>query len=221
MEDFSNKRESLVRNVELLEEEDVINLAGQLLDEGMSQLDLLECINEGMNRVGKLYEAKDYYIADLIMAGLIFKQVLELRQMTDHFEGTQHKKIGRILLGTVKGDIHDIGKDIFRGMLEANGFEVIDLGVDVSKETFLKKFEEARPDIIGLSGVLTNTIDAMKEVVEAFAEAGFTDKVKIIVGGNHLTADACQYIAADGFSNDASTGVRICRAWLNAARNGE
>lgn len=219
MEDFSAKKELLIKNVELLEEEEVINLAGQLLAGGMSHLDLLDCINEGMNRVGNLYETKDYYIADLIMAGLIFKQVLELQQMTAHFDGTQHKKIGKVVLGTVKGDIHDIGKDIFRGMMEANGFEVTDLGVDVPKEMFLKRFEEVKPDIIGLSGVLTSTVDAMKEVVAAFAEADH--KVRIIVGGNHLTADACQYIGADGFSSDASTGVRICMEWLNAARNGE
>lgn len=123
-------------------------------------------------------------------------------------------------MGTVKGDIHDIGKDIFRGMLEANGFEVIDLGVDVPKEVFVKKVDEYKPDILGLSGVLTYTVETMKEVVAAFEEAGLRDRVKIIVGGHHLTREACRYIGADDFAGDASVGVKICQAWMGESANG-
>ncbi|MFZ5644760.1 MAG: cobalamin B12-binding domain-containing protein [Bacillota bacterium] len=214
MKDFKRKERSLVKYVEQLDEENAVKLADELLNGGMDPIYLLDLINEGMNGVGKLYERKDYYIADLIMAGLIFKQVLELDKMTAHFYSRQNNKIGRVVLGTVKGDIHDIGKDIFRGMLEANGFEVIDVGVDVPKEFFIKKFEEYKPDILGLSGVLTYTVESMKEVVDAFSGAGIRDRVRIIVGGNHLTEEICKFIGADNFATDASVGVRVCLEWV-------
>jgi len=215
MKNLKGKERSLVNHVEQLDEENVVKLADELLNEGMDPLYLLELIKEGMNGVGKLYERKDYYIADLIMAGLIFKQVLELDKMTAHFHSSQKNKIGRVVLGTVKGDIHDIGKDIFRGMLEANGFEVIDVGVDVPKELFIKKFEEYKPDILGLSGVLTYTVESMKEVVDAFVGVGIRDKVRIIVGGNHLTEEICKFVGADNFANDASVGIKTCKEWMN------
>ncbi|GBF32599.1 5-methyltetrahydrofolate--homocysteine methyltransferase [Desulfocucumis palustris] len=215
MKDFRKKQRSLIKHVEQLDEVNAVKLAAELLEDGMEPLYLLDLINQGMNRVGQLYENKRYYIADLIMAGLIFKQVLELDKMTAHFNIKHNNKIGSVVLGTVKGDIHDIGKDIIRGMLEANGFEVVDVGVDVPKEHFLKKYEEYKPDILGLSGVLTNTVDTMKEVVDAFAGAGLRDKVKIIVGGNHLTEESCKFIGADNFANDASVGVKVCKEWMN------
>lgn len=215
MSNLKQKERILIQHVEQLDEENVLKLADELLNEGIDPLYLLDLVNEGMKRVGKLYENRDYYIADLIMAGIIFKQVLGLDKMIAHFQSRQGNKIGKVLLGTVKGDIHDIGKDIFRGMLEANGFDVMDLGVDVPKESFLKKHEEYGPHILGLSGVLTTTVDTMKEVVDAFVTAGVRDKVWIIVGGNHLTAETCRYIGADNYANDASTGVKICKEWIN------
>ncbi|TGE32951.1 cobalamin-dependent protein [Desulfosporosinus sp. Sb-LF] len=213
MKDF--RKNSLINYVEQLEEESVLKLSQELLNEGMQPLELLQHIKEGMNRVGELYERKDYYIADLIMAGLIFKQVLELDKMTAHFHSKQNKKIGKVVLGTVKGDIHDIGKDIVRGMLEINGFEVIDLGVDVAKEIFLKKVEEYKPDIVGLSGVLTYSVDTMKEVIDAFIEAGLRDTIRFIVGGNHLTEEVCKFMGADSYATDATAGVLTCRQWIN------
>ncbi|WP_027363908.1 cobalamin B12-binding domain-containing protein [Desulfotruncus alcoholivorax] len=221
MKELNKKEQLLIKHVEQLNEEEVLKLSDELLKEGMAPLRLLDLVNEGMNRVGKLYESKDYYIADLIMAGLIFKQVLELDKMTAHFRVKHNNKIGKVVLGTVTGDIHDIGKDIFRGMLEANCFEVVDLGVDVPKEVFLKKCEEYQPDILGLSGVLTNTVDTMKEIVDVFKETGVRDKVKIIVGGNHLTKEVCRFIGADNFANDASSGVRICKKWMDGINESE
>ena len=217
MNNAEKKERLLIKYVEQLDEEKALKLASELLNGGMAPLYLLDQVNEGMHRVGKLYENKEYYIADLIMAGLIFKQVLELDQMTAHFHIKHTNKLGKVVLGTVKGDIHDIGKDIFRGMLEANGFEVIDLGVDVPKELFIKTFEEYKPDILGLSGVLTNTVETMKEVVDAFVEAWLRDQVKIIAGGNHLTEETCLFIGADNFANDASVGVKLCREWMQGS----
>lgn len=214
MDNFNAQKGELIKFVEQLDEENVLRLANELLHEGIDPLDLLDVVNDGMNRVGRLYEKKDYYIADLIMAGLIFKQILELELMTGHFHKIYSRKIGKILLGTVNGDIHDIGKDITRGMLEAGGFEVIDLGVDVPKELFVSKVKEYQPDILGLSGVLTTTAEEMKKVVEALTVAGLRDKVKIIVGANYLDENSSRYIGADAFANEASAGVKWCRKWI-------
>lgn len=214
MNNLKELKESIIKYVEQLDEEKVIELSRAAIDEGMEPLALLEIINEGMNRVGKLYEQKDYFIADLIVAGLIFREVLALDKMKAHFQNDCKKRMGKVVLGTVKGDIHDIGKDIFKGMLETNGFEVIDLGVDTPKEVFIEQVEKEKPDIVGLSGALTYTIESMKEVVNGFIEAGLRDQVKIIIGANHINEDICKYIGADDFANDASIGTKVCLGWM-------
>ncbi|WP_407313551.1 B12-binding domain-containing protein [Desulfosporosinus sp. SB140] len=215
-------KELLVDCVEQLEEKKVLELANQALDQGMNPLALINLIIEGMNRVGKRYECKDYYIADLIMAGIIFREVLGLNKIITYSQNCYNNKSGKVLIGTVKDDIHDIGKEIFRALLETHGFEVIDLGVDVPGETFVKKAEEYQPNIIGLSGVLSSTLDQMKQVVDAFVRAGLRDKVKIIAGANYLNAHGCSYIGADGFATEASKGVEICLDWMSlSGRVGE
>lgn len=221
MKKLKQKEESLIKYVEQLDEENVLKLADELLDQGIDPLRVLELINEGVNRVGKLYESKEYYIADLIMAGIIFKQVLALEKMVAYFKIRHSKKAGKVVLGTVSGDIHDIGKEIFRGMMDANGFEVIDLGVDVSKELFVKKVLECKPDIVGLSGILTSTIEAMKEVIEALTEAGLREQVKVIIGGSHINRNLCEFIGADSYANDASDGVKTCIEWVESGNREE
>lgn len=214
MNNQKKAEENIVNLIANLEEESVLQCAQEALDAGINPLYLLDLISEGMTKVGKLYEEKKYFIADLIMAGIIFKEVLKLNQMQAHFQNISTRKLGKVILGTVKGDIHDIGKDILKGMLEANGFEVIDLGVDVPPEIFVAQFEEYHPDIVGLSGLLTSSIDSMKETVEAFIHSGNRDKGKIILGGSHLTPEACQYIGADNYACDVSIGVKICKEWM-------
>lgn len=214
MDKLNELKELIIKHVEELEEDKVLEKSSEALNAGLDPLSLMEIINEGMNRVGKLYEKKDYYIADLIMAGIIFKEVLELDKMKAYFQGSPNAKKGKIILGTVEGDIHDIGKNIFKSMLEAKGFKVIDLGVDVPKEAFVEVAMENKPCIIGLSGALTNTIDSMKEVVDAITKAGLREEIKIIIGANHITTDICKYIGADGFANDASIGTKICLEWM-------
>ncbi|EHQ90994.1 cobalamin B12-binding domain-containing protein [Desulfosporosinus youngiae] len=216
MKGFFEDKERLIDSVEQLEETKVIELTNQALDQGINPLDVINMIIEGMDRVGKRYEGKDYYIADLIMAGIIFREVLGLSRMIS-YTSSHNMKSGKVLIGTVKDDIHDIGKEIFRALLETNGFEVMDLGVDVPGETFVKKAREFKPDIIGLSGVLSNTIDQMKQVVQEFTKAGLRDQVKIIAGANYLNANGCRYIGADAFAAEASKGVEICLRWMKAS----
>lgn len=214
MKDLSQIEELLVKNVEQLNEENSLKLAREAISQGIDPLYLLYLMNEGMKRVGKLYDCKDYYIADLIMSGLIFREVLELEEMTDFFHRTYDKKAGKVVIGTVKGDIHDIGKDIFKYMLEAYGFDVIDLGVDISSEIFVKNVAKHHPDIVALSGVLTSTVDEMKEVVDSLIEANLRNNVKIIIGASHLTKDTFTYIGADSYATDVSEGAKVCREWM-------
>jgi methanogenic corrinoid protein MtbC1 len=214
MDNLAELKKLIVKYVEQLDEEKVVNLANEALNRGIDPVTLLETVNDGMEKVGKLYESKDYYIADLIFSGLIFRKILELDKMKEYFLQNKHKGLGKVVLGTVEGDIHDIGKDIFKGMLEANGFEVIDLGVDVSKEKFIEAVRKNKPDILAMSAALTNTIDTMRNIVKAFSKDGIRDKVKIIVGANHMNSDISRYIGADGFSKKASTGTKICLRWM-------
>lgn len=215
MKDLSNIKELIVRAVEDLNEERVMKLVDKALNSGLETLALLELIKEGVKGVGKKYENQQYFIADLIMAGLIFKEVLEMDKVKQQFQNTNNVKAGKLLIGTVAGDLHDIGKDIFKGMMEANGFETIDLGVDVKKEEFVKNALEFQPDIIGLSGVLTFTVKTMKDIVDALTEAGIRNDVKVILGGNHLTKETCDYISADAYATDASIGVKLCKKLLS------
>lgn len=214
MKELKELEGKLIKAIEELDEEAVMKLSKEALDAGLEPPYLLEVIAQGMTKVGELYQSQDYFIADLIMSGIIFKDVLKLEPMKAHFLSNTTEKMGKMLLGTVRGDIHDIGKDIFKGMLEANGFEVIDLGVDVPKEIFLSKYQEYQPDIVGLSGILTSTIETMKDTVDAFVQSGDRGKVKLIIGGSHLTEEACRYIGADNYANDVSRGVKVCREWM-------
>ncbi|TYP57562.1 cobalamin B12-binding domain-containing protein [Thermosediminibacter litoriperuensis] len=214
MKNLITVEDLIIKSVEELDEEKVIRLASKALKAGMEPLFLLDLIKEGVKRVGKLYEDQKYFIADLIMAGLIFKEVLELEEMKVQFRRRNSKILGRVIVGTVKGDLHDIGKDIFKGLMEVNGFEAVDLGVDVSKEVFAQGVIKYKPDIVGLSGVLTSTIDSMKEIVDTLVDAGVRNDVKIILGGSHLTKEACDYIGADCYANDASAGVKLCKQML-------
>jgi methanogenic corrinoid protein MtbC1 len=211
---LSELKKSIIKYVEQLDEEKVMDLAKKALKMGITPVTLLETVNIGMEQVGKLYENKNYYIADLILAGLIFKRILELDEMKKHFLQNKNKGLGKVVLGTVKGDIHDIGKDIFKGMLESNGFEVIDLGVDVSKEGFVNAVKENNPDIVAMSAALTNTIETMRDIIIAFEDAGIRYRFKVIAGANHMNRDINRYIGADGFSSNASDGVKICLRWM-------
>ncbi len=204
----------LIAAVEQLDEDKVLKLVKQRLRAGKDKAYLQEQIRLGMVKVGILYEKGEYFIADLIMAGEIVKNVLKLILFKP--ENQQELKKGKVLLGTVQGDLHDIGKNIFASMIEAEGFEVIDLGIDVSPEAFIEKAQEIRPQILAMSGVLTLAVESMKKTVEALAAAGLRDGLKIIVGGNPVNRDTCKYIGADAFTTQADEGVAICNEWVEA-----
>lgn len=168
---------------------------------------------QGMGIVGELFEKNEYYVGDLIFAGELLSKTIDLLKPVLNDVATE--KVGSIVIGTVQGDLHDIGKNIFGSMAEAAGFDVYELGVDVSPSAFVEKVKEIKPQIVGMSGVLTLAIDSMKETVKAIKEAGLRDSVKIIIGGNPVNEDACKQIGADAFTTNAAEGLKTCQGWVS------
>ncbi|MFZ7119955.1 MAG: cobalamin B12-binding domain-containing protein [Eubacteriaceae bacterium] len=199
-----------------LEEEDALDLLTEYMNSNPTQEHaemVLRACQEGMEIVGDLFEKGEYFVGDLIFAGELLKGAINILKPAIGV-GSSSAKIGKIVIGTVHGDLHDIGKNIFVIMSEAAGFEVHDLGIDQPVRAFVDKVKEVNPDIIGLSGVITLALGAMKDTVEGLKEAGVKDDFKIIIGGNPVTHEACEHIGADAFTTNATEGVKICKKWV-------
>lgn len=203
----------LIQAVGDLEEEKVMDLLDDFIAENPSELEVREAVTacqSGMALVGDHFEKGEYFVADLIFAGeLLTDAINRLKPILSEYEAMVS---GTIVLGTVYGDLHDIGKNIFKIMSEAAGFKVIDLGIDVDPEYFVEKAKSSMPSIIGMSGILTMSIDSMKATITTLRAAGVT--AKIIIGGYPVTAEVCQLIGADGYTTNAAEGVKICQSWL-------
>lgn len=195
-----------------LREGETLSIVREMLEDGEDPVEILELSREGMNVVGDRFEEGDYFLSELVVATAIFKQVMEL--MRPELEKAVVEPVGQIVIGTVQGDIHDIGKNIVIALLEAAGFEVHDLGVNVRPDKFVEAIEDIEPEIVGMSGLLTLAIESMRKSVEAISRAGLRERVKIIVGSCRLDETAREYIGADAWTNEAATGVRICRNWI-------
>ncbi len=198
-----------------LEEEAVLEVVRKRIAAGDDLMQILEECNEGMRIVGERYEQGEYYIAGLIMSGEIFREVVELIQPL-LVRSTDQKSSGRILVGTVSGDIHDIGKNMVGMLLGCYGFNVIDLGVDVPPAEFAAKAIEIRPDIVGLSGLITASFEMMKETVSMLRAEAAKNKLSfpILIGGGMIDDQVCQYVGADYWLKDAMAGVRLCQSLL-------
>ncbi|MFB6109307.1 MAG: B12-binding domain-containing protein [Halodesulfurarchaeum sp.] len=214
--------EEFVQALADLEEDRAIEMAEERLDAGEDPMDVLDDLKKGMAIVGDRYDEEEYFIPDLMYAGDIIDQISDLLQ--EEMEEEEGEMLGTIVLGTVQDDIHDIGKDLVFFMFDLNGFDVIDLGVDVPPEEFVEAVEENDPEIIALSGFLTAAFDSMKETVEALEEAGLVEEFeedglrdgrKIMIGGGQITEDVRTYARADGYETDAPSGVRLAKEWLD------
>lgn len=172
----------------------------------------LEACQDGMEIVGARYEEGDYFVAELIFAGDVMAQAAAL--LKPLIAEGQTTSVGKLVICSAKGDIHDIGKNIVKALLEASGVECIDLGVDVPIEKVVDAVKESGSKVLAVSGVLTLAIDAMKDYVDALIEVGIRDEVKVIIGGAVATADYCTFVGADAWSTNAAEGVTICRSWL-------
>ncbi|MEM2507706.1 MAG: corrinoid protein [Candidatus Bathyarchaeia archaeon] len=185
----------------------------EAIETGLSAYDILmEGMSKGMEIVGEKYERSEYFLAELIMAGEVMKEGMKV--LEPYLKGSKVKKIGKVVIGTVRGDLHDIGKNIVATLLDAAGFDVIDLGVDVSPEKFVEAVREYKPDIVGMSALLTTTMIEMENVIKALKEAGLRDRVKIIIGGAPITKEFAEKIGADAAAGDAVEGVNICKSWV-------
>ena len=207
--------EKLIQAIADVDDEQAINLTKELIAKGTDPLEILNDCRAAMEIVGKRFEHGEYFISELILAGEILKSVsAEVKPLIK--QDASVKKAGKILIGTVKGDIHDIAKDIVVFMLDVNGFEVKDLGIDVAPETFVAEIKSWQPDIVALSGFLTLAYTSMKETVDAITAAGLRDKVKIMVGGGTVDAQVCNYAKADGWGTDAMTAISLAKQWTGA-----
>lgn len=204
--------EQLVKAFVELDEGGVLQLVEQRLGAGEDPLTILEDCRQGMNEVGKLFEQGEYFISELIMAGEIFKQAMQLLLPKLAAEGPAAR--GKVVIGTVKGDIHDLGKNIVVTLLKAANYEVHDLGVDVPPERFVETVKETGAKVLGMSGLLTISFDSMKRTVQALTEAGLRDKVKVMVGGGMTSEDVCKYVGADAWGADAQAAVTLCNQWM-------
>jgi methanogenic corrinoid protein MtbC1 len=173
---------------------------------------VVEACQQGMEIVGSYFEKGEYFVGDLIFAGELLTSAIEKLKPLLGEGGSGNR--GVVVLGTVEGDIHDIGKNIFKGMAEAAGLKVVDIGIDQAPATFVKAVKENKPKVVGLSGVLTLSIDSMKRTVEALKEAGLRDSVKITIGGNAVNQEACNYIGADAWSKNAAEAAKVCGSWV-------
>ncbi|MBM3154471.1 MAG: cobalamin-binding protein [Chloroflexi bacterium] len=196
-----------------LEEDKVRQLVQQRVNSNADAMSVVEELRKGMDIVGERYKSKEYFLSELIISGEMFKEsmaVIEPRLKA----GKKGEPLGRMVLGTVKGDIHNIGKDIVATLLTAAGFEVYDLGIDVPPEKFVEKLSQTDSTILGMSGLLTPAFESMKETVKAVEAAGLRDKVKVIIGGGIVTEQVGRYVGADAFTDDASEGVDMCRLFV-------
>jgi len=202
--------------VTLSELEDSAKIRG-LIDKALAQrVPVAEIIEEGLRKgldlVGKKYENGVFFLAELLYAGSIMNDALQMLRSNLDLKGVEPK--GVVVLGTVRGDMHDIGKNIFKMFAIASGFEVHDLGVDVEPETFVDKLRETKAEILGLSSLLTTTLWEIKNVIEKLNKAGMRDGVKVLIGGNAVTKDFAREVGADEVALDAVEGVKICRRWV-------
>ena len=206
-------KEKLVSAIADKREEEALQLAQEMLDAGEDPQAVLDAGKEAMTVVGDRYEEGEYFLPELIIAGDMLKAIGDLVKPMLQAQASQTEPLGKIVLGTVAGDIHDLGKDVVGFMLDISNYEVHDLGVDVPPEKFVQAIQEVNPEVVGLSGFLTLAFDQMRVTIEAIKEAGLRDSVKIMIGGAIMDDSAAQYIGADAYGSDATAAVKLAKSW--------
>ncbi len=205
--------EKLVEAMVGMKEAEALAIAKEAIEKGEDPLNILAACKEAMMTVGQKFEKGEFFLPELIMAGEILSQISEIIKPLIS-GGDDEQKLGKVVFGTVEGDIHDIGKDIVAFMMDVNGLEVIDLGIDVPAQKFVDAVKESGATIVGLSGFLTLAFDSMKNTVEALKEAGLRDGVKIMIGGGQIDEEVCKYTGADAYGMDAMDAVKLAKGWV-------
>jgi 5-methyltetrahydrofolate--homocysteine methyltransferase len=205
--------ERLVKAIVEMREEEAMASVKELLDKREDPLKIMEQCKKAVEIVGARFEKGEYFLPELIMAGHMLTEISN-RVKPVLSKGLEVKRIGKVVMGTVEGDVHDIGKNIVNFLLDANGFEVIDIGIDVPAEKFVQAIRDFSPQVVGLSGLLTLAYDSMKKTVQAIERAGLRNKVKIIIGGGQVNDIIKEYAGADAYGKDAMAGVLLVKQWM-------
>lgn len=196
-----------------LQEQEVLALTGKRIDSGEDPMKILDDSRAAMAVVGKRFADGEYFLPELVFSGELMKQVSEM--VKPHIkQAAVANKIGRVVIGTVAGDIHDIGLNIVEFMLDVNGFDVTNLGVDIPAEKFVAAVKKTRAPVVGLSGFLTPAFDAMKEIVAAIDKAGLRKDIKVMIGGGQIDEEVKKYAGADAYGKDAMAAVTLAKGWI-------
>ncbi|NVM29980.1 MAG: cobalamin B12-binding domain-containing protein [Candidatus Helarchaeota archaeon] len=205
--------EELIKAIAELDEDRALEIVQELSDK-MAALDIINIAREGMQQVGDRFAAKEYFLADLIFSAEIFQEIMKkLEPKLAVTDKSQYK--GKIVIGTVKNDIHDIGKNIVVSLLRAAGFEVVDIGVDQPVEKFVEAVKSEQPQVLGLSGLLTIAIEEMKNTINAIETNGLRKNLKIIIGGGPMDETVRDYVGADASTQDAVEGVNMIKEFID------
>lgn len=200
-----------------LDEDTMTEILQKVMDDGGTEAsEAMEACQKGMDIVGSRFEEGEYFVGDLIYAGELMTTAVGILKDGLVKEESSGQKKTKMILCTVKDDLHDIGKNIVRSMLEASGFQVVDLGIDVPAETIVETAKKEDIHIVGLSGVLTLAVDSMKKTVDAFKEAGMRDDVKIVIGGAPVNEEVCKRVGADAWAFSPQTTIEHCKEWAAA-----
>ena len=193
--------------------EKTLQITAEAISAGANPQDIIvHGLQAGMGVVGEKFSNGEYFLPDMLMAARAMKAALEL--LKPSLKETGIPTIGKVVIGTVEGDMHDIGKNVVATFLSGNGFEVFDLGLNVTVTKFIEEVSEKKPDILGMSALLTTTMPVMGRVIKALEEAGLRNNVKVIVGGAPVTQDYANYIGADAYAHDGGKAVPVCRQLL-------
>jgi 5-methyltetrahydrofolate--homocysteine methyltransferase len=203
----------LVSTLADLKEKEALKIVEDRLSADEDPLKILEDARRAVEIVGKRFSDCEYFIPDLVYSAEILKKITEMVK-PKLSKGAEVKRSGKVIVGTVAGDIHDIGKDIVVFMLDVNGFEVLDLGIDVPAQKFVDAIKETGSKVVGMSGFLTLAFQSMKDTVEAIKKAGLRDKVKIMIGGGQINDQVRSFSEADAYGKDAMEAVKLAKGWI-------
>lgn len=196
-----------------MKEKEALAIAKELVESGEDPQKVLGLCKEALEMVGKRFEEGTYFLPELVLAGEMMRQISDMAKPKLR-TATQSEPLGKVVIGTVKGDIHDLGKDIVTFMLDVSGFHVLDLGIDVPPEKFVEAIKEFQPQVVGLSGFLTLAFESMKTTVGAIDDAGLRNNVKIMIGGGQIDDEVRKHTGADAFGLDAMDAVKLSKKWI-------
>lgn len=213
MEKNKKLEQAMINAIANLDDIQVTSCAKKMLEKQYSPLEIEQFLNQGLKKVGELFENGEYFIADLMYSGMLYRSVLDL--FSPNIRSTASATKGKVLIGVVEKDIHDIGKDIVAGLLTSDGFDVIDLGTDVSPLTFVEAIIKYRPVIVLMSGMMLFARESMQATIEAIEKAGLRDEVHILLGGGCVDDSILEYVHADGISFEPIDTLKYCNDYVN------